>query len=131
MLRESEIEGEEQEFIYVWRILELSYRVNPEIHPSYRFFVKRFPVLKYPLSPIELRHSIDNWPRTVLPSRFISFCRKSSPSCSPLCCSTRNATWRTSRGLSAGRFGFTESGLAKSQFRDCDLNGGLGFSVVP
>ena len=98
---------------------------------NYRFFVKRFPVLRNPRSPIALLHSIDSWPKTVLPSRFMSFCRPSSPSCSPFSCSTRNATCRTSRGLSVGRFGFTESGLAKFQFRVWDWNGGLGFNVVP
>ena len=64
--------------------------------------VKRLPVVRNPLSPIAPRHSIDNWPNVARPSRFMSFCRFSSPSCCPSSCSTRNATCSTSRGFKVG-----------------------------
>lgn len=64
--------------------------------------VKRLPVVRNPLSPIAPRHSIDNCPNVARPSRFMSFCRFSSPSCCPSSCSTRNATCSTSRGFNVG-----------------------------
>ena len=70
-----------------------------------RLRVNRLPVVKNPLSPIAPLHSIDSWPSTARPSRFMSFCNVSSPSCCPSSCSTRNATCRTSRGCKVGGCG--------------------------
>lgn len=105
-------------------------RIHSTEEDCYRFLVSRLPVVRNPLSPIALRHSIESCPSVARPSRFMSFCKASRPSCWPTSCSTRNATWRTSRGFMVGFCGFSESGRSKSQLRDRDLNGGFGFNIV-
>ena len=67
-----------------------------------RLRVIKLPVVRNPLSPIAPLHSIDSWPSTARPSRFMSFCSVSSPSFWPSSCSTRNATCKTSRGCRVG-----------------------------
>jgi hypothetical protein len=84
------------------------------------------PVLKEPRSPIPLRHSMLNWPRIALPSRARSFRKASSPSRSPICCSSKKATWVTSRALRIGEFRSLHTGEDISQLSDVDLNGGFG-----
>lgn len=95
-----------------------------------RFRVSKLPVVKNPLSPIELLHSIDNWPRTARLSRRMSFCSASKPSCWPSSCSTRNATCKTSRGFRVGGCDSDWSGRSRSQFNDIALNGALGLRRV-
>jgi hypothetical protein len=95
-----------------------------------RFRVSKLPVVRNPLSPMELLHSMDNWPSTVRPSLRMSLRRVSKPSCWPSSCSTRNATCNTSRGFKVGGGVSTWSGRSRSQFRDIALNGGLGLSRV-
>lgn len=94
-----------------------------------RFRLIKLPVVRKPLSPIAPRHSIDNWPSVARPSFRKSFCRASSPSCRFSSCSTRNATCSTSRGLSVGG-PISGSSDEVSQFRETDLNGAFGFSLV-
>jgi hypothetical protein len=87
-------------------------------------------VFRNPLSPIVLCHSIESCPRVARPSRFRSFCNASRPSCWPGSCSTRKATWRTSRGFKVGRWSLGECGVCRSQLSDRALNGDLGLRMV-
>ena len=82
-------------------------------------------MVRNPRFPITPRHLIDSWPRTARPSRRISLCNSSS-AC-PSFCSTRNATWSTSRGF---RVGGMSAPSPISQFNDRERKGDLGLSFV-
>lgn len=109
-------------------IMSTLYILTEPVH--YLFRVSRLPVFRNPLSPIALRHSIESCPRVARPSRFRSFCNASRPSCWPGSCSTRKATWRTSRGFKVGRWSLGECGVCRSQLSDRALNGDLGLRMV-